>query len=216
MIFKDREDAGRKLAKKLMAYQGKDAIVLALPRGGIPAAVEIAKALDLPLDITVARKLGAPGYAEFGVGAIAQGGIMVLNPGSLEAVAVTEKELKDIITEETAEMERRIALYRGNRHNPQIKGKIVILVDDGLATGVTAQAAIRSLKLGQPKKLILAVPVCAQDTADIVAKEVDELICLYYPRDFTAVGVWYENFGQLNDQEVIDMLAQAHRDMKVG
>jgi predicted phosphoribosyltransferase len=215
MIFHDRIDAGQQLARKLEHLQGQDAIVLALPRGGVPIGVEVAKHLHVPLDVFVARKLGAPGNPEFGVGAIAEGGIIVIDKQSLSFLGLAPQDLEDTIVRESAEVERRLALYRGNRHNLQVENKVIILVDDGLATGVTALAAIRALRLAKPKKLILAVPVCAEDTAKNLRSEVDELICLHPLKDFTAVGIWYENFEQLTDQEVMDILARAHREIKV-
>lgn len=213
--FKDRNEAGQKLAQKLLKYRGQNPIVLALPRGGVPVGFEVAKALGALLDIFVSRKLGAPGNPEFGIGAVAQGGVIVIDKKIREMLAVTEEELQDIITKETAEVERRMAIFRGSRHNPQVQGKTVILVDDGLATGVTAQAAVRSLRMQEPKKLVLAVPVCAQDTAQRLRAEVDDFVCLEESANFSAVGQWYENFEQLSDQDVINILQRSHHSIIV-
>ncbi|HYF04559.1 MAG TPA: phosphoribosyltransferase [Patescibacteria group bacterium] len=216
VYFKDRSDAGKQLAQSLENLRGRDSRVLALPRGGVPVAVEIAKFLHIPMDIFVARKLGAPHNPEFGVGAIAEGGVIVFDNSTLRSLGLTQVDMQDIITEEFAEMERRIALYRGNRHNLQIGNKTVILVDDGLATGITALAAIRSLKLSKPKEIILAVPVCAQDSADNLRQEGITITCLHAPHNFMAVGLWYKNFAQTTDQEVLDILTRANKEMVIG
>lgn len=210
-VFEDRSTAGQELASLLEAYKSSDGIVLALPRGGVPVGLEVAKYLNLPFDVFVARKIGAPFNPEFGIGAIAEGGIIVWDKASVEVVGASQKELNDIVTRESAELERRVVAYRSNRRPPQVTRKTVILVDDGLATGVTAQAAIRSLKLQKPKQIILAVPVCAKDTMERLRDEVDEIVCIHAPIDFVAVGLWYRNFEQLSDDDVIQLLSQSRR-----
>jgi len=215
MLFHDRQDAGQQLALKLEHLLGREAMVLALPRGGVPIGVEIAKHLQVPLEVFVARKLGAPGNPEFGVGAIAEGEVIVIDKRSLAVLGLTEQDLKNTITQEATEMQRRIALYRGNRHTIQVKNKVVIVVDDGLATGVTALAAIRSLKLAKPQQLILAAPVSAADTAEKLRQKVDELVCLHELEDFNSVGQWYEEFPQLTDEEITDILKTAPREIQV-
>jgi putative phosphoribosyl transferase len=186
-------------------------MVLALPRGGVVVAFEIARALHAPLDVLVARKLGAPGHEELGIGAIAPGGVRVLDEQAVRWLGITEEQLQRIVARETEEMNRRLRLYRGNRPLPNVRGKTVILVDDGLATGATAQAAIASLRQQQPRRLVLAVPVCASETAERLRPEVDNLICVSIPPLFRAVGLWYRNYEQTTDQEVTDLLERAAR-----
>ncbi len=198
--FRDREDAGRRLVERLEQYRDEDPIILALPRGGVPVAYEISRALRAPLDIFIARKLGAPRRKEFGIGAIAQGGVLVLNERAVEAL------------EETEEIERRLRLLRGGRPEPEVGGRIVILVDDGLATGVTARAAVEALRRRDPRRLILAAPVCAQPSAELLRPEVDELVCLKAPSDLMAISLWYEDFYQVPDEEVIELLERARRE----
>jgi putative phosphoribosyl transferase len=209
-IIKDRREAGRQLADKLRPYRGPRTVVLALPRGGLPVAAEIATALAAPLDIFVVRKLGAPGNPEYAIGAIAQGGTKVLDHGAIQLLGISETELAGIIARESAELQRRLILYRGNRPQPKIKNQPVIVVDDGLATGLTARAAVHALYRQQPKKIILAAPVCARDTAGKIRQEqeVDTLICLAEPANFMAVAQWYEHFPQLTDREVLEILDQ--------
>ncbi|MCL5666304.1 MAG: phosphoribosyltransferase [Patescibacteria group bacterium] len=214
--FSDRYDAGRQLAARLEQYKSQSPLVLALPRGGVAVGLEVARGLSASLDVFVALKLGYPGNPEYGIGAIAEGGIIVLNQSAISDLKVSKAQLQGLIDNETAEMERRIALFRGNRHNPQVRNKTVILVDDGLATGVTAQAALESLKLGKPKKLILAVPVCAADTAAKFRSGANELVCLHEIEDFLAVGLWYGRFPQLSDRDVLNLLQTAHRGISVG
>jgi len=208
-LFFDRADAGQQLAERLARYGPQQPIVLALPRGGVAIGFEVAKKLGALLDVLVARKLGAPGNPEFGIGAIAEGGIMLLNQKEIPLLGIKQEEMEDLVAKESAEMERRIRLFRGNRHNPQVSGRVVILVDDGLATGVTARAAIESLRLAKPAKLVFAVPVCAKESSAALKSLVDELVCLYEPEDFIAVGEWYEDFPQLSDEEVVRLLDEA-------
>lgn len=209
LIFEDRADAGRVLARKLLAYKQDNPIVLALPRGGVVVGYEVAHALQAPLDVIVARKLGAPGHEELGIGAIAPGGVYLLDEQSMEWLGITEAQLQRVIARETEEVNRRLRLYRGRRPVLDVQDRTVILVDDGLATGVTARAAILSLRKQHPRRLIVAVPVCAPETAERVRAEVDDLICASNPPYFQAVGLWYRNFEQTTDQEVIDLLERA-------
>lgn len=210
MIFRDRIDAGQKLAQKLEVYKKENPVVLALPRGGVPIGFEIAKKLNAPLDVLVARKLGAPLNPEFGIGAIAEGSTEVLDQEIIDYLGLTKEEISQVEKVEQKELARRVKKYRGKSSLPKVTGKTVILVDDGLATGVTAKAAIKAILKRNPKKLIVAIPVCAADATDslrsLVRPFVDEVVCLATPLDFAAVGLWYQNFGQVSDEEVINYL----------
>jgi putative phosphoribosyl transferase len=212
--FKDREDAGRQLAERLLPYRDENPIVLALPRGGVPVGYEISHALEAPLDVFIARKLGAPGRPEFGIGAVAQGGVRVLNERAIEALGIPEEYIEQVAERETEEIERRLRLLRGNSPEPEVRGRTVILVDDGLATGVTARAAIEALRRRAPQHLVLAVPVCAVQTEEALYSEVDELVCLKAPSDLMAIGLWYEDFEQVEDEEVIALLERARREQE--
>jgi len=212
MIFQDRRDAGRQLARRLTHLRGQDAIVFALPRGGIVVGYEIARALGTPLDVIVARKLGAPGNPEFGFGAIAPGGVRFLDERTIGWLELSEEQIDRIAAEEALEMERRLRRYRGGRPLPDVRQRAVILVDDGLATGVTARAAIRAIRRWEPGHLVLAVPVSAPDTARAVSSEVDELVCLETPPGFMAVGQYYMDFEQTSDEEVIELIERARRE----
>ncbi len=207
--FRDREDAGRRLAERLNQFRDEDPIVLALPRGGVPVGYEIARALNAPLDVFIARKLGAPRRPEFGIGAVAQGGLRVLNPEAVRALEVSKEYIERVAAEETAEIERRLRLLRGDRPEPEVRERTTILVDDGLATGVTARAAIEALRRRNPKRLILAVPVCAEQTAELIRSEVDELVCLEAPSNLMAISLWYQHFEQVSDEKVIELLKAA-------
>lgn len=209
MFFKDRYDAGRKLANELIKFKNKNAVIVALPRGGVIIGFEVSKLLKAPLDVIVARKIGAPFYPELGIGAIAPHGIKILDETLIKSLNVSEKALEKIIEQETIEMKRRSELYRRNATLADLAGKTVIIVDDGLATGVTARASIMSIKEMFPEKIILAVPVSPPDTAEEFRKEVDEVICLNEPHEFYAVGAFYEDFRQISDDEVIHLLKKA-------
>ena len=211
--FRDREDAGRRLAERLAKYREESPVVLALPRGGVPVGYEIAHSLDAPLDIFLSRKLGAPGRKEFGIGAVAQGGVRVLNERAVEALEISEEYIKRTAKEETEEIERRLKLLRGEGcPEPEVRGRTAILVDDGLATGVTARAAIEALRRREPLRLVLAIPVCPAQTAESLRQEVDELIYLKAPSDLMAISLWYEDFYQVPDEEVIELLKRARRE----
>lgn len=207
-LFHDRADAGRRLAALLDGYRAEAPIVLALPRGGVVVAYEVARALNAPLDVIVARKIGAPGHRELGIGAVAPG-VRVLDEETIRWLGVSADAIDAIAAEETAEMERRSSRFRGDRPTPALTGRTVIVVDDGLATGVTARAAVRSIRRERPERLVLAVPVCAAETATLLRAEVDDLVCVEQPQDFIAVGRWYANFDQTADEEVLDLLQRA-------
>src|ERR687894_2968834 len=210
--FRDREDAGRRLAERLSRFRDERPVVFALPRGGVPVAYEISRSLGVPLEVFVARKLGAPGQPEFGIGAVAAGGVRVLNEDVVGRLGIPEDYVERITERETAEVGRRMRLFRGDRAEPEVRGRTVILVDDGLATGVTARAAIRALRLMEPRRLVLAAPVCAAQTAELLDPEVDELVCLEAPPDLGAIGFWYRDFSQTSDEEVIELLESARRE----
>jgi predicted phosphoribosyltransferase len=210
--FRDREDAGRRLAERLVRYRDTDPVVLALPRGGVPVGNEISRALHAPLDVFLSRKLRAPGHEEFGIGAVAQGGVRVLNERAVEALEIPKEYIERAAKEETEEIERRLGLLRGDLPKPEVGGRTAIVVDDGIATGVTAQAAIEALRQRNPQRLVLAVPVCAEQTAKTLRSEVDELICLETPSNLTAISFWYEDFYQVLDEEVIELLERAQRE----
>ena len=207
-LFKDRRDAGRQLAQRLERYRDDDVIVLALPRGGVPVAYEVAQALDAPLDLIVARKVGAPMQPEFGLGAVAPGGILLLDQQSVSTLGLTDADLAPVIQQEREEMRRRLHHYRGDGL-PDVAGRTVILVDDGLATGVTATAALHAVRRLEPKQIVLAIPVCAQQTATALADDVEEVVCVSTPAEFRAVGIWYEDFGQTTDAEVMELMKAA-------
>ncbi|HKJ08495.1 MAG TPA: phosphoribosyltransferase [Gammaproteobacteria bacterium] len=208
--IKDRNEAGRQLARALDSYRGRsDLLVLALPRGGVPVAVEVARALDAPLDLILARKLGTPGQPELAMGAVASGGAQVVNADIVAALGIADDELKAVVERETRELERREQAYRGARPRPAIAGKCVILVDDGVATGATVRAAVAALRSQQPARLVIAVPVAPPDTVERLRRDADEVICPETPEPFIAISRWYLDFPQLSDSDVRELLAQA-------
>ena len=210
MLYRDRREAGRQLAAKLAAYAGRpDVLVLALPRGGVPVAYEVARALAAPLDIFLVRKLGLPGHEELAMGAVASGGIRVLNEEVVQALRIPEEVIDEVAAVELEELERRERLYRGDRPPPYVRGRIVILIDDGLATGSTMRAAIAALRRQHPARIVVAVPVGAPETCAEFQDEADEAICALTPDPFYAVGLWYGDFTQTTDEEVRDLLEQA-------
>jgi putative phosphoribosyl transferase len=209
--FEDREDAGRRLAERLARYRDERPVVFALPRGGVPVGYEISRSLGAPLDVFVSRKLGAPGQPEFGIGAVAPGGVRVLNGNIVERLGIPYDYLEAVTRKEMAEVERRLRHFRGDRPEPDVRDRTVILVDDGLATGVTARAAVEALRRLGPRRLILAAPVCAAQTAELLGPEVDELVCLEAPSDLGAIGFWYRDFSQTSDEEVIELLERARQ-----
>ena len=211
--FRDRKEAGRLLAEKLAAYMNRpDVIVLALPRGGVPVGFEVAKALHAPLDVVIVRKLGVPGQEELAMGAIATGGMQVLNKLVVRSLGISEAEIESAAARERLELERRERLYRGARPAPDIAGRTVILVDDGIATGTTMRVAITALKKQQPSRIVVAIPVAAWATCEDLECEVDEVVCLLSPEDLMAIGTWYADFTQVPDQEVCDLLERADRE----
>jgi len=207
--FEDRRDAGRRLAGKLSRFRDERPMIFALPRGGVPVGYEISRALTAPLDVFVSRKLGAPGQPEFGIGAVAAGGVRVLNEDVVKRLGITDEYVERITAQETAEVERRLRYFRGDRPEPEVGGRTAILVDDGLATGVTARAAVEALRLRGPRRLVLAAPVCAAQTAELLRPGVDELVCLESPTDLGAIGFWYRDFQQTTDEEVVELLERA-------
>lgn len=209
MRFRDRTEAGQALADQLRTMDMHDPVVLALPRGGVPVAVEIAAALHADVDVFVARKVGLPGYEEFGVAAIAEGSDeLVLGEGAA-GYGIDQGELNELAARQQQELRRRVAVYRGDRELPDVAGRDVILVDDGVATGITAEAALKALRARRPRRLILAAGACAADSKRRLARVADDVVCVTAPRDFVAVGLWYTDFEQLSDQEVLDLLHKA-------
>lgn len=208
--FQSRSEAGRRLAARLLPYAGReDVLVLGLPRGGVPVAFEIAIAIDAPLDVFIVRKLGLPGHEEFGIGAIASGGVRVVDDSVLRAYDVDPDALERITERERLELERRERLYRDDRPFPTIEDRVVVLVDDGLATGSTMRAAIAALRRKRPSKIVVAVPVGARETCTAMVSLADEVVCLETPDPFYAVGLWYEDFEQTDDAEVHELLERA-------
>ena len=209
--FRDRTDAGRQLATALSAYAGRpDVRILALPRGGVPVAYEVACALDAPLDVFLVRKLGLPGHEELAMGAIASGGVMVLNQDLVHTFNVSAAAIDAVVQTEMRELERRDRQYRDDRPAPEVAGCTVIVVDDGLATGSTMQAAVAALKQEHPRAIVVAVPVAAPETCAAFRREVNDVVCVLTPEPFHAVGMWYDNFSQTTDEEVHQLLDAAH------
>jgi putative phosphoribosyl transferase len=210
MRFRDREQAGRVLGERLRRYAGrKNLLVLGLPRGGVPVAFEVARALDAPLDVFVVRKLGVPGHEELAMGALASGGVRVLSDDLIARLGIDDQAIARAVAAESAELERREHAYRGERGPVEAAGKTVILVDDGLATGSTMRAAANAVRAQGPERLVVAVPVAAVQTCEQLRDEVDELECVSTPDPFAAVGLWYDDFAPTGDEEVRRLLAQA-------
>ena len=207
--FCDRHDAGRRLAAELLSYRDKDPIVVGLPRGGVPVAEEVAAALGAPLEVLAVRKLGAPHNPEYGIGAIAEGGIRVFDSEALAVLGINGGVLDSIVSLETEELRRRVAAYRGERPLVDLRGRTAIVVDDGVATGVTDTTALRAVRRLRPRRLLLAVPVCAPDSALRLRGEADEVLCLSEPPLLYGVGQWYRDFSQVSDAEVIAALDAA-------
>ena len=212
--FYDRLEAGRRLGAELAeaGYDHRaDVLVLALPRGGVPVAYEVARKLDAPLDVFIVRKLGLPGHEELAMGAIASGGVLVLNDSVLRYHRVSTEQIERVARDEFAELQRRERLYRGARLPPMFEGKAVILVDDGLATGASMRAAAGAVRKRNPAKVVVAVPVAAPETCEEFRGVVDDVICVLTPEPFAAVGMWYEDFSQTSDDEVRELLALAEQ-----
>lgn len=209
-LFSDRRDAGRRLSKQLSHYaEDKDVLVLALPRGGVPVAYEVARSLRAPLDVFLVRKLGVPGHEELAMGAIASGGVRVINDDVVRVLNITEKDIDQVAAREQQEMERRERQYRGDRPPPAIRGRKIILVDDGLATGASMRAAIAAIRTQGPAEIVAAVPTAPPETCRSFESEVDRIICAETPQPFQAVGLWYKDFSQTTDDEVREYLQLA-------
>jgi predicted phosphoribosyltransferase len=212
LVFRDRVEAGRSLAARLAHYAGRaDVLVLALPRGGVPVAFEVARALGAPLDVFVVRKLGVPGQEELAMGAVATGGARVLNESVVKGAGISLHVIEAVTARERQELARRERLYRGDRPPPDVRAKTAILVDDGLATGATMLAAVQALRAQQPARIVVAVPIAAPETCEALQQDVDEIVCAVTPEPFYAVGMWYEDFSQTTDEEVRALLARSTR-----
>jgi putative phosphoribosyl transferase len=201
--FRDRSHAGKLLAQRLHGYADRsDVLVLALPRGGVPVAYEVAADLHVPLDVFLVRKLGVPGYEELAMGAIASGGLRVVNQDVVRAMSLSNEVIDRVAEKELLELNRRERLYRGDRPEPNVAGQVVILVDDGLATGSTMRAAAQALASQRPARIVVAVPIAARETCEALSREVDEVVCAVMPEPFRAVGLWYDDFDQTSDEDV--------------
>lgn len=208
--FRNRRDAGRRLAAELRTYANRtDVIVLALPRGGVPVGYEVATALDVPLDVFVVRKLGLPWHEELAMGALASGGVRILDDDLIRVARVSTEDIERVTAAEQVELERRERRYRGDRPFPDLTGKTVLLVDDGLATGSTMRAAVAALRQEVPRRIVVAVPVAAPATCDAFRDIADDIVCAVTPEPFRAVGLWYDDFSQTTDEEVHELLVQA-------
>lgn len=209
--YHDRRDAGRRLAAALLPYANRrDVIVLALPRGGVPVGFEVAARLGAPLDVFIVRKLGLPGREELAMGALASGGVRVLDDDLIRVAGVSADEVQRITEAEQAELDRRERRYRDDRPFPEVRGKTVILVDDGLATGASMRAAVTALRMDGPARIVVAVPVAAAETCDAFESIADDVVCPVTPESFQAVGLWYDDFSQTTDDEVHELLARSH------
>src|SRR6266576_3643129 len=210
MIYRNRSDAGKYLAARLVKYANRDdVLVLALPRGGVPVGFEVARKLHSPLDIFLVRKLGVPGHEELAMGAISTGGVRVLNEDTVDYLRIPASVIEAVAANELRELERRELAYRGDRSEPDVRGKTVIIVDDGLATGSSMRAAAAALRQQSPARIVVAVPVSAPQTCDEYRMGVDEIVCATTPEPFYGVGRWYRDFSQTTDEEVRDLLEQA-------
>lgn len=214
-IFRDRRDAGRKLAEKLAAYRDRtDVSILALPRGGVPVAYEVALALNAPLDIFIVRKLGMPGHEEFAIGAIASGGIRVLNEAIIDELNISQQVIESIAKRELDELERRERAYRGNHPALETHNRVAIVIDDGLATGASMRAAVAGLRAQNPRRVVVAVPAAAPEAYEEFQPLVDEIVSVITPEPFHGVGRWYEDFSQTSDEEVQTLLEQTARHLQ--
>ncbi|MCP8317418.1 MAG: phosphoribosyltransferase [archaeon] len=205
-MFRDRKEAGKFLAEALSEYKDKNPIVLAIPRGGVIVAYEVAKALNAPLDLIIPRKIGAPNQPELAIGAVTEDGTTILNQDILQYLRVPDEYIKEEVKNQVEEIKRRMKKYLGDKLRLSIEGKVTILVDDGVATGATIKAAIASIRKRKPALTVLAIPVGPQDTIEELRREVDEVICLMTPEPFFAIGQFYKSFEQTSDEEVIEIL----------
>jgi putative phosphoribosyl transferase len=211
MVFENRHEAGKLLASEIIRYKESQPIILALPRGGVEVGFEVAKILQAPLDVLVTRKIGSLNDPEFGIGAISEGNEQILNESTVNFLRIPKKDLEQAIEKEQKELNRRVAIYREGRPIPSLENRTVILVDDGVATGVTARAAIASIRKQKPKQVILASPVCAYNAVREFQHLADRVICLTTPADFSAVGIWYRSFEQVTDEKVVKLLRQSRK-----
>jgi len=211
VIFLDRIDAGRKLALKLSYLSGKDVVVLGLPRGGVPVAFEVAKELNVPMDIIVVRKLGVPSQPELAMGAVSEDGVVVINQEIVRMAHIHPDEFAQVETRERIEVDNRAKRFRGDNSALSLSGRIALIVDDGIATGSTAQAACKVAHILGAKKVLMAAPVGSEEAVELLKKDADEVICLYTPRPFHAVGEWYQSFAATSDEEVINILHAARK-----
>ena len=213
MLFRDRVVAGQRLAselvRRLSQIRDEDPLVLAIPRGGVPVGYEVARAIDAPLDLFIARKLGAPGHEELGIGAVAPGGTRFLDADAIRMLDVSDEYIEEVTRKELAELERRLRRFRGDRPPARIEGRSVVLVDDGLATGVTALASLTALRLQRPHRLVFAAPVCSVEGAQAVARQANDVVCVATPDRFFGVGAWYDDFTQTTDEEVVELLRRS-------
>lgn len=212
--FRDRVEAGRILAERLEEYAGRaDVIVLALPRGGVPVGFEVARQLGVPLDVFLVRKLGVPGREELAFGAIASGGATVLNEEVVASLGIDGETIAAVARREQAELERREEAYRGTRAPPDVAGKVVLLVDDGLATGASMRAAVKALRHLGPERIVVAVPTAARQTCEDFRPDVDDIVCAMTPEPFLAVGMWYQDFSETTDEDVRALLGRARHEV---
>ena len=210
--FADRDVAGRLLARRLADYRGRDdVVVLGLPRGGVPVAAEVGLELEAPLDVCVVRKLGVPGFPELAMGAIAPGGVRVLNDDIVADLGVSDSQIEQVTAAERGELERRQRAYRGEANPPEMRGRTVILVDDGLATGATMRAAVAAARRAGAARVVVAVPVAAAASAKRLEREADDVVCVMVPHSFASVGQWYDEFTEVSDREVCDLLHPSTR-----
>jgi putative phosphoribosyl transferase len=213
-VFADRAEAGRHLAAALSDFTGRaDVLVLALPRGGVPVGFEVARALDVPLDVFIVRKLGVPGHEELAMGAIASGGVQLVDDALVRQLGLNDSDVQRVAAAERRELERRTRQYRGDRPLPDIASRTVILVDDGLATGSSMRVAVAALRQEHPSRIVVAVPIAPPETCDALRREADDVVCAVTPEPFYAVGVWYEDFRQTTDEEVHDLMERARREL---
>lgn len=212
--FADRRSAGAALATALSRYHGSSTIVLALPRGGVPVGYEVARALGAALDIWVVRKIGVPGQEELGLGAVAEGGHVYLSPQIVRATGLSPEEIAPLVEAQWSEVQRRVRQFRGTRDRPSLEGKTVIVVDDGIATGGTVRAVLGDVRAQRPARLVLAVPVAADETIEAMGNDADEVVCLLPVARLHAIGHWYDDFAQVSDDEVVDLLARARAERK--